>query len=72
MQHPTLPTMGARLRVLTGQHAGEVVTVLHVREAFANDPVVTVVPPNGMPTYWRPAWGLNGMPAFEALPTVAR
>lgn len=71
MQLPTLPTLGARLRVLTGQHAGEVVTVLHVRESFEADPVVTVITQNGMPTYWRPAWA-HGMPTVEALPIAAR
>ena len=71
MQHLRLPTMGARLRVLSGPHAGEVVTVLHVRESFPGDPVVTVQAQNGMPTYWRPAWGVRGMPMTEALPSVA-
>ncbi len=71
MQPTKLPTLGARLRVLTGSHAGEIVTVLHVRESFVNDPVVTVAPKGGMPIYWRPAWGQRGMPQTEALPNAA-
>lgn len=71
MQYLTLPPERARLRVLSGTHTGEVVRVLHVRQAFEADPVVTVITQSGMPTHWRPAWGLRGMPKFEALPIAA-
>ena len=70
MQPTAVPHQGARYRVLSGINAGKTARVLSVRESHPNDPVVTATV-DGLPVYWRPAWGVRGMPQLEALPRAA-